>query len=87
MTSDEATKAILTLHLPELRRAMEAGEIEVDNIDVFCEEGVFSVQQSRQILQAGRQMGLKINFHGDELHAVGGAEVIVTRNKACPCFI
>ena len=79
MTPDDATEAILKSHLPELKKVMDAGEIEVDNIDVFCEKGVFSVQQSRQILEAGRQLGLKINFHGDELHAVGAAEVTYCR--------
>lgn len=75
MTSDQATNSILTSHLPLLKQSMATGNIEVDNIDVFCEEGVFSVEQSRQILQAGKQMGLKINFHGDELHPVGAAEM------------
>lgn len=75
MTSEEATEAVLTRHLPLLEKAASSGDIHVDNIDVFCERGVFSVSQSRRILEAGRRLGMAINFHGDELHAVGAAEM------------
>lgn len=54
---------------------MDKGELQVENIDVFCEEGVFNVEQSRKILQAGKDAGLNINFHGDELHPLDGAKV------------
>ncbi len=43
--------------------------------DVFCEEGVFSVEQSRRILRAGREAGLAPKLHADELHPLGGAEL------------
>ena len=55
---------------------MAAGTLHVDNIDVFCENGVFDVKQSRDILMAGKRVGLAINFHGDELHPMHSAEVI-----------
>ena len=43
--------------------------------DVFCEEGVFSPEESRAILEAGRRAGLKPRIHADELGASGGSEV------------
>ena len=43
--------------------------------DVFCEEGVFSVEQSRKVLEAGREHGLEPKLHADELHASGGAQL------------
>ncbi|MBM3306712.1 MAG: imidazolonepropionase [Candidatus Eisenbacteria bacterium] len=43
--------------------------------DVFCEEGVFSVEQSRRVLEAGKRHGLAPKVHADELHASGGAEL------------
>ncbi|MBW4081446.1 imidazolonepropionase [Paenibacillus sp. S150] len=43
--------------------------------DVFCEEGVFTVEQSRDILLAGQRWGLKPKIHADELAAYGGAEL------------
>ncbi|KFM71588.1 putative imidazolonepropionase, partial [Stegodyphus mimosarum] len=75
MSSDEATEAILNQHLPILQKLMDSGEISVDSIDVFCEKGVFDAQQSRRILDAGREIGLRLNFHGDELHPIGAAEM------------
>jgi imidazolonepropionase len=47
----------------------------VDNIDVFCERGVFDIAQTRSILEKRKELGLTINFHGDELHPTGSAEV------------
>jgi imidazolonepropionase len=43
--------------------------------DVFCEEGVFTVEQSRRVLEAGKAHGLLPKLHADELHASGGAEL------------
>jgi imidazolonepropionase len=40
--------------------------------DVFCEKGVFSVEQSRRILKAAQQAGLGIKIHADEVHDLGG---------------
>lgn len=41
--------------------------------DVFCEEGVFSVAQTRRILEAARAAGLQLKLHADEVHDLGGA--------------
>jgi len=41
--------------------------------DVFCEEGVFSISQSRRILEAAKALGLGIKIHADEVHDLGGA--------------
>jgi len=43
--------------------------------DVFCERGVFTVEQSRRILEAGRAQGLKPKVHADEMSSFGGAEL------------
>jgi len=43
--------------------------------DVFCEEGVFSVAQSRRLLLAARELGLAIKLHADEIVPLGGAEL------------
>ncbi len=43
--------------------------------DVFCEKGVFSVDESRRILAAARDLGLKLRVHADELCWTGGAEL------------
>ena len=43
--------------------------------DVFCEKGVFTLEQSRRILEAGKNHGLKPKIHADEMNASGGAEL------------
>lgn len=43
--------------------------------DVFCEPGVYSVAESREILAAARAAGLKVKLHADELTSSGGAEL------------
>jgi imidazolonepropionase len=43
--------------------------------DVFCEEGVFSADQSRRILTAAATYGMRPRLHADELAPSGGAEL------------
>jgi len=43
--------------------------------DVFCEEGVFNIEQSRQILCAGKERGLTPKLHADELSDTDGARL------------
>ncbi len=48
--------------------------------DIFCEEGVFSVDQSEQLLLAAQKYGLKSKLHADEIVTLGGAELAVKLN-------
>jgi len=41
--------------------------------DVFCEEGAFTLAQSRRILEAARRLGLGLKIHADEFTTLGGA--------------
>ena len=43
--------------------------------DVFCEQGVFTPEESRRILKAGSARGLKPRIHADELGPSGGSQV------------
>jgi len=43
--------------------------------DVFCEQGVFSVPESRSILESARRAGLGLRVHADELALSGGARL------------
>jgi imidazolonepropionase len=43
--------------------------------DVFCEPGVYTVEETRTILAASRDAGLGIKLHADELEPHGGAEL------------
>ncbi len=44
-------------------------------VDVFCEPGVFTVEETRTILLAARTAGLGLKLHADELQPSGGAEL------------
>jgi len=43
--------------------------------DVFCEQGVFSLEQSRRLLGAAQSLGMKLKLHADEIVQLGGAEL------------
>ncbi|HWR45950.1 imidazolonepropionase [Sporomusa sp.] len=43
--------------------------------DVFCEQGVFSLSESRRLLEAAKSLGLKTKLHADEIVPLGGAEL------------
>ncbi|KAL6490514.1 hypothetical protein MHYP_G00008590 [Metynnis hypsauchen] len=74
-TMEEATEDILSVQLPAIQKQITEGSLQVDNIDVFCEKGVFDLNSTCLILQAGKDMGLNINFHGDELHPMNSAQL------------
>ncbi len=63
------------MQLPEVCRLNASGELNVENIDVFCEKGVFGVEQTKRILKEGIRAGMRPNFHGEELAYLGSAEV------------
>jgi imidazolonepropionase len=48
--------------------------------DVFCEPGVFTIDEARRILEASRQAGLGLKLHADELKPAGGAELAASLN-------
>lgn len=52
-----------------------AGEQLAEWCDVFCEQGVFTPDESRDILLAGQRHGLKSRIHADELALSGGSRV------------
>ncbi len=43
--------------------------------DVFCERGVFNLEQTRRVLVAGKNYGLKPKVHADEMSTLGAAEL------------
>lgn len=46
-----------------------------EHCDIFCEKGVFTVEQSRRLLQAAKERGFGIKIHADEIVSFGGAEL------------
>jgi imidazolonepropionase len=52
-----------------------ASEKLAEYCDVFCEQGYFDIGQSRKVLQAARELGLKLRIHADQLSSSGGAKL------------
>lgn len=48
--------------------------------DVFCERGVFTPEQSKRILEAGKEYGLKPKIHADEIEPYAGSETAAEVN-------
>jgi len=67
---DDYVRELIDVMLPAI-----AGEQLAEWCDVFCEHGVFTPDQSRDILQAGQRHGLKARIHADELALSGGSRV------------
>jgi len=67
---DELTQDIVETWLPEIARRKLA-----EYCDVFCEKGYFSLDQTRRILEAGRELGMKPRIHADWLGHSGGARL------------
>jgi imidazolonepropionase len=43
--------------------------------DIFCEKGVFDIEESREILKAAKAHGFKLKLHADQLSALGGSKL------------
>jgi imidazolonepropionase len=41
--------------------------------DVFCDDGAFTLEQSRRVLEKARELGLGLKVHADEFESLGGA--------------
>ncbi|MBI3423187.1 MAG: imidazolonepropionase [Acidobacteria bacterium] len=65
---DEYVALVIEEMLPRV-----AQEQLAEYCDVFCEAGAFSVEESRRILTAAQQLGLKLRVHADQLSLNGGA--------------
>jgi imidazolonepropionase len=73
--SDEYTDLIIDEMIPLVAKKKLA-----KFCDVFCEKGVFSVEQSRRILNEGKKYGLKPKIHADEIVNTNGAELAAEVN-------
>jgi len=67
---DEYIQFIVGEVLPEVSRKGLA-----TFCDVFCEKGVFTVEQSRKVLLSAKELGMGLKVHADEFSTTGGAEL------------
>lgn len=62
----------ISLVIDDMLPAVKAQGIAT-HCDIFCEKGVFSIEQSKKVLEAALKLGLKIKIHADEVNDLGGA--------------
>lgn len=67
---DEYLRLLIEEMLPQV-----AGEKLAEFCDVFCEEKVFTVEESAKILSAAQHRGLGLRIHADQLSLSGGAKL------------
>lgn len=68
--SADYVKLVIREMLPEVKRLGLA-----EFCDVFCEHGVFSPEESEEILAAAKALGFGLKIHADEIEPLGGAEL------------
>jgi len=69
---EEYINLLIEKVMPEIKKKGLA-----EFFDVFCEKGVYSVQESKKLIQAAKRLGFKIKIHADEFASLGGAELAV----------
>lgn len=71
---DLSKEAYIDQILSEMIPAV-AEEKLADYIDVFCEEGFFTPDETEKIVEAGKRFGMKPRIHANQLHNSGGVQV------------
>ncbi len=75
--ADDYTALVCDTMLPMLRDwwPHSAPYYEMPFVDVFCETGAFSLEQSRRILERAKALGFPLKIHADEFDNLGGARL------------
>ena len=68
--SNEAFLEEMIELLPEVRKY-------ADFADIFCETGVFSVEESKLYMEKAKEAGFKVKIHADEIDPLGGLELAI----------
>lgn len=73
----EYTRIVCEEMLPAAQRWWQAheGQRPLPFVDVFCETGAFTLEQSRRILETARSLGFPLKIHADEFDNLGGASL------------
>lgn len=69
-TQQEYVRLVIEEMIPAV-----AEEKLADYVDVFCEQGFFSVEETERIVEAGKRHGMRPRIHANQLHNSGGVQV------------
>src|SRR6478735_12024583 len=70
MKKEEYTRLVIDEMIPAV-----AEEKLADYIDVFCEQGFFTTEETERIVEHGKKFGMKPRIHANQLHRSGGVQV------------
>ncbi len=81
---DGYTALVADEMLPELKQWWQAyaSKHPLPFVDVFCEAGAFTLQQTRRILEKAKFLGFPLKVHADEFEALGGTRLAVELGAA-----
>jgi imidazolonepropionase len=71
---DTTKEAYIDLILNEMIPAIAAERL-ADYIDVFCEQGFFTMEETERIVEEGKRFGMQPRIHANQLHRSGGVQV------------
>jgi imidazolonepropionase len=71
--TDEYVSLVTREMLPAVEGAVRLADGCTVFCDVFCEEGAFTLEQSRRILERAKELGMGLKIHADEFSSLGGA--------------
>ncbi len=75
--TDGYVELIVDEMLPAVVQWAQANGAPLPYVDVFCEEGVFDLAQTRRILENAKDMGFPLKVHADEFAGLGGTALAV----------
>ena len=67
---NEYVELVINEMLPYVKKKRLA-----DYVDIFCEKGVFEIEDTRKILSKAKELGFKIRIHADEIYPLGGSSL------------
>lgn len=70
----EKRNEYINLLINEMIPAVRKAEL-AEYCDIFCEDGVFNIEESRRIMMAASEAGFRLKFHAEELAPIGGAKL------------
>ena len=81
---DDYTALVMDDMLPALKEwwKAHASHCSLPYVDVFCEVGAFTLQQTRRILEKAKLLGFPLKIHVDEFEALGGTRLAVELGAA-----
>lgn len=68
----ESTDAYIKFMIEEVMPVVKEREL-AEFLDIFCEDKIYSLEETRKIAEAAKEMGFKLKVHADEIEPMGGA--------------